>query len=233
MKAIVLPVGMRVQTGLLSAALLAVTGAGCFSLKGEAAAPQRAYVIEGVQAAAAAAPADEGRATDGCLVLRVAEPEAAPGLATTRMAYVREPHRMEYYADNRWVDTPAAMLSPLLVQSLTRSGLFRVVVPQSAPVARADLLLVSEVLSLTQVFGEGGSEEQVAVRVTLLTADGARVLASRTLRATEPAPQDDPYGGVIAANRAVDRILQELTDWLREPLAATDTSVACDAGGGR
>jgi cholesterol transport system auxiliary component len=227
----------KVLAVVAAIAPLGVAGPGCLSLKGQAALPQQAYVLEGTRAAAApsapeaaAAPGAPEAPPESCLLLRVAEPDAAPGLATTRMAYVREPHRVEYYADNRWVDAPAAMLAPLLVQTLSRSGLFGVVVPQSAPVARADLLLVSELLELTQVFqAGGGSEGHVAVRVTLLTADGSRVLASRTLRATEPAPHDDPYGGVVAANRAIDRILEELTTWLRGPLAAaTGDALACD-----
>jgi cholesterol transport system auxiliary component len=34
--------------------------------------------------------------------------------------------------------------------------------------------------------------------------------------AVEGAPSDDPYGGVVAANRAVDRVLDEIAKWCGE-----------------
>jgi cholesterol transport system auxiliary component len=50
----------------------------------------------------------------------------------------------------------------------------------------------------------------------LLAGLEQRVVASAAFEAVEGAPSDDPYGGVIAANRAVDRVLDEVAVWCSE-----------------
>ena len=39
------------------------------------------------------------------------------------------------------------------------------------------------------------------------------MLASALFEAVEPAASDDPYGGVVAANRAVARVLDDIAAW--------------------
>jgi cholesterol transport system auxiliary component len=48
-----------------------------------------------------------------------------------------------------------------------------------------------------------------ALRVRLLGAGGG-LLAEREIEAEEQAPSDDAYGGVVAANRAVSKVLDEV-----------------------
>ena len=48
------------------------------------------------------------------------------------------------------------------------------------------------------------------LRATLVDDKTRRVLAVRQFDATEPAPGEDAYGGVVAANRAVQKVLEDL-----------------------
>jgi cholesterol transport system auxiliary component len=48
------------------------------------------------------------------------------------------------------------------------------------------------------------------LRAQLIDVDARRVLASAEFDETEAAPSDDPYGGVLAANRALGRLLERL-----------------------
>ena len=48
----------------------------------------------------------------------------------------------------------------------------------------------------------------------LIELRGHRPLGTREFSALEEAPNEDPYGGVLAANRAVTEILKQVTDWL-------------------
>jgi cholesterol transport system auxiliary component len=48
------------------------------------------------------------------------------------------------------------------------------------------------------------------LRAQLIDVDARRVLASAEFDETEVAPSDDPYGGVLAANRALARLLERL-----------------------
>ncbi len=75
---------------------------------------------------------DELPKVDWSLV--VARPEASPAIDTTRIAVVRTGLEIEYYADARWVDRPAAMLQPILVQSFRNSGAITVVADDRADV---------------------------------------------------------------------------------------------------
>ena len=47
------------------------------------------------------------------------------------------------------------------------------------------------------------------MRISLLDTGEQRVLVSDVLAMTEPATERTPYGGVIAANKAVVRLLEE------------------------
>jgi len=144
------------------------------------------------------------------LVLAVSMPRAHSGFDTSRMAYLRQPHELEYFALNRWADTPARMLEPLLVQALERN--FRAVVQTPGAVA-ANLRLDTELIRLQQDFSTRPSKVQLTMRVQLVDMTAKRVLAVKQFDETENAASDDAYGGVIAANRALQRVLDQLSEF--------------------
>ncbi len=143
------------------------------------------------------------------LVLEVSAPKAWPGFDTSRIAYVRQAHVLDYYARNRWADAPARMLAPLLVRALEQTGSFRAVVQPPAAVG-IDLRLVTELARLQQDFTAKPSRVELALHVQLLDVRGRRVLATRTFEATENASSEDAYGGVTAANIALARVLGQV-----------------------
>ncbi len=138
---------------------------------------------------------------------------SAPGFDSSDMAYVRTAHEIEYFAHHRWVDAPARMLEPLLVQAAEQSGAFRNVV-ESGSGAEADLRLDSKLIHLQQVRRANPSKLQLAVRITLTEVASAKVIATRTLNITEAILTQTPYAGVEAANRAVARLLSEVQGFL-------------------
>jgi cholesterol transport system auxiliary component len=134
------------------------------------------------------------------------------------MAYTQQDHRLDYFATTRWADTPARMLSPLLARALHTSGLFKAAVESPAPID-AQLRLESELLKLRHTFSDKASAVELSMKFTLYDLTQSRVLADRVVSVTEAAPSSDPYGGVIAANRAVDRMLTQLVNLLAQVLA--------------
>jgi cholesterol transport system auxiliary component len=147
--------------------------------------------------------------------LVVAPPTAAPGFDSPRIAYVKRPHELEFFARSEWVDTPARMLAPLLVRSLERSGAFASVA-EARSAAAAGLRLEAELVRLQQEFTVRPSRVRLTVRVQLYEVPSRRVLGAREIEAVEEAPSDDPYGGVVAANRAVRRVLDEIAAYCGE-----------------
>lgn len=154
------------------------------------------------------------QANPACPILLLSSPRAASGYTSTGMVYIEEPHRIDHFAHHRWADSPPRMLEPLLMRALESSGLFHAVL--SAPaIAQFDLRLDTELLQLAQVFGAGESRVELSVRFSLFDVHRQRVLVIDVLEETEPAALRSPEGGVVAANRAVARLLERLQRLLR------------------
>ena len=153
-------------------------------------------------------------------VLVVGLPQAEVGFEQPRMAYLQRPYEVNYYAANLWVDAPARMVAPLLVRSLETTGLWRVVVPMPTTI-RGEYQLDTSGLVVQQEFLQQPSRTRVQVRVQLMDVKAQRVLGVRSFEGLEPAPSDDAYGGVLAANRAVTRVLGAINDWITSCLSAS------------
>ncbi|OIQ98556.1 hypothetical protein GALL_193810 [mine drainage metagenome] len=146
------------------------------------------------------------------LVLAVAMPHAQPGFDTTRMAYLRKPHELNYFAVNRWADTPARMLDSLLIQALEQTTSFHAVI-QSPSIVTANIRLDTELVRLQQNFETQPSQIQLTLRAQLIDVSSKRLLAVKVFDDIETAPSDDAYGGVVAANLVVQRVLGQLADF--------------------
>jgi len=145
-------------------------------------------------------------------VLAISMPGARPGYDTPQIAYQRRTLELEYFATQRWADTPAKMLRPLLAQTL--APIFKAVVPTPGSIP-ADLGLDTELVRLQQDFSVQPSRIQLSLRVQLIDLKDKHVISEKQFDETETAPSDDAYGGVVAANRALQRILEQLAEFCR------------------
>lgn len=189
-----------------AAALAIVLLGGCSTLLPPAPPPDNLYLLE-----AKLAPNDVRTAPPKRdLVLAVSTPRARAGFDTVQMVWVRQMHELHVYSRNRWADTPARMLAPLLVRALERSGVFHAVVPTPSAVS-ATLRLDTELVRLQQDFSVQPSRVQLMLNAQLIDLRTQQVIASTELDETEDAATDDAYGGVRAANRALERLLTRLS----------------------
>jgi cholesterol transport system auxiliary component len=152
-------------------------------------------------------------------VLEVATPRAGAGVDTAPMAYVMRRDELDYFATHRWVDTPSRMLAPLLVNALEQTTAFAAVVTPGSGVA-ADVRLDTDILRLQQDFTTRPSRAEVALRAQLTNLRTRRVMATRLFEDEERAPMDDPAGGVVALNAAVQRVLARVTAFCLEGSSA-------------
>lgn len=176
--------------------------AACSSFTAPQVASQNIYVLE-------AGPAIQSAQVKHDLVLAVSVPSSRPGFDTSQMAYVQQPHELNYFAASRWADTPARMLEPLIAQAMMQSGSFRAVV-QTAGVIPADVRLDIELVRLQQDFQTRPSRVQLTLRAQLMDVRGKRLLAAQQFDEEENSASEDAYGGVAAANRLVQRVLGKL-----------------------
>jgi len=200
---------------LCAAGLLLTLAGGCDTLRPTATLPPSLYSLDNsrVEPGAptrAAAPRSETAPT-----LIVNPPHAASGFDSQRIVYVRRAHKLEYFAHNDWVDTPARMIAPLVVAAVEKSGAFRAVV-LTPSAAAGDLRLDAEIMRLQHDFGSQPSRVQFTLRAYLVDNATRRVLAWREFDESVAAASEDPYGGVVAANRAVRTVLEQLAGFCAE-----------------
>jgi cholesterol transport system auxiliary component len=197
-----------------AAAAVLLLAAGCGTLLPKAKPQPAFYVLDGTGAettlrdgAVRDVPALAAAASAPTLIVN--PPHAAAGFDSPRILYVRSPHQLEYFAHSDWVDTPARMLAPLIVAALERGAAFRAVV-MTPSAAAGDLRLDSEIVRLQHDFSVQPSQVRFTLRVTLVDNLTRRVMAAREFEARVTSRSEDTYGGVVAANAAVQAVLGEL-----------------------
>lgn len=193
------------RRALIASALAVTLLGGCSSLLPPVPPPDNIYLLE---ADPAKVPVRSSPARRD-LVLAVSMPRARAGFDTAQIVWMRQAHGLEVYSRNRWADTPARMLMPLLAQALERSGAFHAVVQTPSAVSAA-LRLDTEIIRLQQDFSVRPSRVQFTLGVQLVDINTRRVIARAEFDETENAATEDAYGGVRAANLALERLLARL-----------------------
>jgi len=194
---------------LLAGAVALFTLCACSGLRPAATVHPAFYALDGAPGTAPL-PAKAAAPT-----LIVNPPHAAAGFDSQRIIYVRENHKLEYFANSEWIDPPARMLGPLLVSAIENTGAFRAVV-LTPGAATGDLRLDTEIIRLQHEFQSSPSRVRFTLRAYLVDDKTRRVLAWREFDAAVAATSEEPYGGVIAANRAVQSVLTSLSQFCAE-----------------
>ncbi len=146
------------------------------------------------------------RPTDNTIV--VAVPKATSELQSSEMLYTIKPYELKAFAKHEWVAQPAQMLQPLLVQSLKNTRYFKAVVSAPSSV-ETNYRVATKLLALKQDFIAKPSRIVMSLSVDLINEKTDRIIASRLFTTTVQTQSDTPYAGVVAANAAARRLLQQ------------------------
>lgn len=157
--------------------------------------------------------------------LLINPPHAAAGFDSPRMIYLRDLHKLEYFALSQWVEAPARMLGPLLVTAIERTGAFRAVVLMPGAAA-GEVRLDTDLIRLQHEFQTSPSRVRLTLRATVVDDKTRRVLAWQTFEAVEPADSEDASGGVLAANRAVQKVVDQLARFMAATASAPSAAPA-------
>jgi cholesterol transport system auxiliary component len=195
----------------IACALLVFTAAGCLSPRGDSA------EVHTYQLSLDSWSSETRSGESDGPVLLVSQPQAEPGFETQRMVYVKRPFELEYYAVNQWADTPVRMFAPLMIHALTRSEVWRAVIPLPSSIS-GDYRLDTYGFLLQQEFLQQPSRVRVTARLQLVDLKESTILGTRAFEVVENAPSENAYGGVLAANRAVTGFVDQIVPWLRQCL---------------
>ncbi len=190
--------------------LALITLSACSALQPSTTSQPTFYSLDNARRALPAQAAMSSAPQNPRLTLIVNPPRAAAGFDSQRIIYVREPHKLEYFAHSEWVDPPALMLGPLLAAAVQSSGAFSAVVPAPGA-AVGDWRLDTEIIRLQHEFQTQPSRVRFTLRAYLIDSKTRRVVAWREFDDYAPAASEDPYGGVVAANRVVQAVLDKLS----------------------
>ena len=145
-------------------------------------------------------------------VLIVTAARAHGGYDTHRIAYMKQAFSLRYYTRSRWADTPARMLAPLTADAMQATGQFQALYTAPGSIA-ADYRLDTELIRFHQDFTRQPSVLHITLRAQLVDLRESRVVATQQFDIVEPAATGDSYGGVVAANKAVSLLLDELAQF--------------------
>lgn len=157
------------------------------------------------------------RDTDGDTVL-VFPPATMPVYDTVLMAYRTEPREIAYFSRRQWGATPSQMIQPLLVATLEKTHSFRVVLvpPYTGPYTYS---LRTEILDLIQDFTPKSATLVLSLRFQLAGRGASRVIATRDISVREPMLQRNSRSGVVAANDATAKALQQMAEFVLQSTA--------------
>ncbi|EKD91769.1 MAG: hypothetical protein ACD_29C00390G0002 [uncultured bacterium] len=129
------------------------------------------------------------------------------------MIYVTVPYKLKPYANNRWVAPPADLLLPLLTQSLRSIGYFRAVV--TSPFSgMTTYQLNTRLLMLQQEFLQPISQVRFILEVTLMQSLTGKIISNRVFSIVVSAPNNNPYGGVLATNQAANALSKQIAQFV-------------------
>jgi cholesterol transport system auxiliary component len=117
--------------------------------------------------------------------LVLAVPDADASLDTTRIALMREPTRIEYYAASGWTDRAPTMIQSLILESFENSDKI-VAVGRRAVGLRADFELRSELREFQAEYFTGKIQAHVGLACKLVRAAERAIVGSTSFDVLAP-----------------------------------------------
>ncbi len=125
------------------------------------------------------------------------------------MYYQQQPYQLQSFSKNAWLNTPSNMITSNIAENLNQLGYFKAVLTGINPGVDITYILNNRVLSLYQDFTQKPSQLVLSVELTLIDSKHKQVLGSQIFNYRIPCTEDTPYGGVIAANKALAQLLND------------------------
>jgi cholesterol transport system auxiliary component len=141
-------------------------------------------------------------------------PVAPAGINTQRIALMRSPIQVEYYANTNWTDRAPLMLQGLIVESFENSQMITSVGRQSVGL-RSDFVLLVEMREFQMEYFSGAVEPSAHVRINckLVEMPDRLIIANESFEAVEVAAADTMLDIVDAMDLALGKVLKGVVRW--------------------
>ena len=154
-------------------------------------------------------------------LLVVATPTAAAGLDTTRIALIRSPVAIDYYADGEWIDRPPFLVKQALIEGFQKSGAFAGVASEGLGL-NANYVLNTDIRDFTAIYDtpEGPPLVRVRIAAELIAMPDRGIAAATSITREARAGATDLPSIVQAFDPALGDAVQAIIVW-----AATNPAV--------
>jgi len=200
--------------------------AGCGGLSITNASPKVDYFI--LQDLALPAPPTAAAPPRSSRVLLIAGSSAQALFDSERVVFTKDGISRSYYQFANWSERPGQSLAMLAETRLSRVGYFKAAT-QSTSGVKADLLLTLRLNELTHDDSVSPGVMRLEVIADLLDWRTRELIARRVFVGAVAVSSRDSVGGAQAANRAVTRMLDDLSPWV-ESNAATLKPAGIETG---
>jgi cholesterol transport system auxiliary component len=120
---------------------------------------------------------------------------------------------VEYYANASWVDRPAAMIEPLIIQSFRNSRAIAVVADRRSEV-RPDFLLQTNIAAFqAEPTNSGPPEARVVISASLIEMPRRKVVGTTEIGRSVAAQAGDLPSIALAFDDALGKVLKRLVEW--------------------
>jgi cholesterol transport system auxiliary component len=141
-------------------------------------------------------------------------PVAPAGINTQRVALMRSPIQVEYYANSNWTDRAPLMFQGLIVESFENSQMITSVGRQSVGL-RSDFVLLVDMREFQMEYFDGAVEPSAHVRVNckLVEMPDRLIVANESFEAIEVSRSDTMLDIVDAMDLALGKVLKGIVRW--------------------
>lgn len=157
-------------------------------------------------------------------IAQIVVPEWLDGTAMYYRLDYEADGRLATYAHSDWIAAPAALLEPLLQQTLLAGGGWRAVTGPRSP-ASADVTLQIGLNDFSQSFPRPHASKGVLdATATLISNRDEHVIAQRHFHIEIAAPMADAQGGAKALGNASAEFADELQRWIDSAAAVANAA---------
>ena len=144
--------------------------------------------------------------------LSVATPDASAALDNTRIALVRTPTTMDYYANAAWQDRVPLMIQRLLIRAFESSGRILSVDRDTAGI-ESDYVLDTEIRDFAAHYEGGNPAVQVTIQAKMITMPVRDIVATFTANQRSEASANTVDAVVTAFNTATAAAITQIVGW--------------------
>jgi cholesterol transport system auxiliary component len=145
--------------------------------------------------------------------LRVEYPKGIKDTMGTKIYYKNSNLQESYYLYSQWSRSLNRIIMASIVEILQNSNIFKMVVDYSST-ADVDFTLESSVYKFEHRLDKGESFADISIEMRLLDATTNKVVKSKLFKYSTPCKSNDAKGFVEASNKSLEKLGEDMINWL-------------------